>query len=111
MVLAVLGSWIHACLLTPPCNKYLCTGTLSHQGSSSWPQYQPHHHQQTGDAHSGENPIGVGRPSHHFWILSLAVTFLMTPWVKNQGYDRRLACCNRDSQSTRATKLRHAPLS
>ena len=43
------------------------------------------------------------------WLLSLAVTFLEALRVPNQGYDRVLACCIRDSQSTRATKLRHAP--
>jgi hypothetical protein len=43
-------------------------------------------------------------------LLSLAVTFLVASRVSNQCYDWDLACCNRDSQSTRATKLRHAPL-
>lgn len=43
------------------------------------------------------------------WLLSLAVTFLVALRVSNQGYDWVLACCIRDSQSTRATKLLHAP--
>ena len=92
-----------------PCGKYFRTSSQSHQRSSSWPQYQPHHHQQAGDAYSGENPIGVGRLNHQAWLLSLAVTFLVASRVSNQGYDWDLACCSRDSQSTRATKLRHAP--
>ena len=92
-----------------PCGKYFRTSSQSHQRSSSWPQYQPHHHQQAGIAHHGENPIGVRRPSHQLWLLSLAVTFLVVAWVSNRGYDWDLTCCSRDSQSTRATKLRHAP--
>lgn len=40
---------------------------------------------------------------------SLAVTRQKAQRASNQVYDRGLACCNWDSQSTRATKLRHAP--
>ena len=35
------------------------------------------------------------------WLLSLAVTFLKALRVSNQGYDWVLACCIRDSNSTR----------
>jgi len=43
------------------------------------------------------------------WRPSLAVTFMEALRVSNQAYNWCLACCSRDSQSTRATKLRHAP--